>query len=167
MPIRPRKGIAKRGNTNGIPPGGIESLIYGYSFFEEPFKNDDERAACWKKHRKFILGFQGGPGEDSLRDDFYPFLDRPKAWWDYDAPGSRLYASCLNESCQKIPHCPVAQNILTEKPDCLNSYDHASYDSHAIRPELETTAAYLQRYGLLNKAEKEYLEKKAVNSCLM
>lgn len=166
MPIRPRKEIANRA-PGGPSPAQLDDLLHGYAFFEDPFKTADERRACWRKHRTFILSLQGKTALDG--GEYFALGTRPHAWWTFDAPGPRQFIACTNSWCPFFAGCPVVQNIPTGSPACLiragdDRTGKGSFDGlykiecvgHAFRiylPTRETEADFLRRHGLLNAVE--------------
>lgn len=171
----------KRINRGWISGGGltgpqIEDLILGYCFFEEPFKDNEERRECWKRNRDFIMGLQGksvqGEAFGLSNGVYFDYGTRPSAWWKYEVPGQRRFISCTNDFCPKFSQCPVTQNIPTEAPDCVirkgedrkdkNSFDGlyrlecVGFNFHIFLPIQESEKNYLKRHGLLNEAEKRY-----------
>ena len=165
MPIRPRKEIQKR--TGVVTGPELENLILGFSFFDDPFKNDQERRKCWKKHRTFIMSLQGKPARGEVfglsSGNYFDLLTRPAAFWAYDAPGGRRFISCSNDFCPYFAECGPAKNIPTESPDCIiraGSFksECVGHDFKIYEPARETEAEFLQRHGLLNETEKQYIE---------
>lgn len=174
MPVRPKKRISTRAGGLGITGPELEDLIFGYSFFEEPFKNAAAREKCWKKNRNFILNLEGkavqGESFGLSRGVYFEVGTRPAAWWNYDSPGRRRFISCTNDFCPFFAGCPVAKNIPTEGPNCViregedragkSSYDGwlkiecVGHDFKIWEPIRETEWAFLQRHNLLNEKEK-------------
>jgi len=177
MPVRPKKGITRRTAGGGLTTPELENLILGFSFFDEPFTNDQERRQCWIKNRLYIMSLQGKAGQNEAMSFgvdkiYFDFGFRPAAWWAYDSPGQRRFVACSNNFCSHFSQCQVAKNISTENPGCVirkdeqhkgDSFDGlyrlecVSHDFKIFLPQRETEKEFLQRHGLLNEPEKVQL----------
>ena len=159
MPLRPRK-VVRRTKATGLTEMEIQDLVTGYCFFDEPFRNDEERRKCWKKNRAEILALQGKPIEGEASGVYFDFFTRPHAWWRFNAPVPRLFVKCSNDFCRYFSECPVPKNIPTETPDCLISEDVfrtecVSHNFRVYTPERETEKEFLKRNNLLTEEEKK------------
>jgi hypothetical protein len=156
----------------------LEHLLRGFVFFDEPFKDDQERRECWEKHKTYIMSLQGQAVQAEAfglsQGIYFDFGKRPQAWWRYDAPGARLYVSCKNDFCPDFPGCVVAQNIRRKMPACVIPRDErdkgSSFDGlyrlecvgHKFKiflPTIESEDNFLERHNLLNEVEKKALAK--------
>ncbi|MGA2462772.1 MAG: hypothetical protein ABSH06_00270 [Thermodesulfobacteriota bacterium] len=182
-----RKRIS-RGRINGaggeLTGPALEDLLHGYSFFDEPFKNDRERRECWEKHRNFIMSLQGKPVQGEVfgltNGVYFDFFTRPAAFWAYDSPGPRLFISCKNDFCSYFAQCPVAKNIPTEIPQCIicdgedregkSSFEGiykiecVGHKFQIYEPQKESEIDFLQRHALLSEVELRHIEETKVTN---
>ena len=180
---RSRNRVAGAGGELTGP--ALEDLLHGYSFFDEPFKNDRERRECWEKHRNFIMSLQDKPVQGEVfglsNGIYFAIGTRPAGWWAYNASGPRLFISCSNDFCPYFSECPVAKNIPTEAPDCLicegedregKSFycglfkiECVGHDFKIYEPQKESEIDFLQRHALLSEVELRHIEEtKATNN---
>ena len=91
MPTLKRRMPSRRETESTLTGAQVSHLLCGFAFLGpmDPFRDDEQRRECWKKHRSYLIhgahGYEGGavPGLDSLVAA--PEKGRlPKAFYDYE-----------------------------------------------------------------------------------
>lgn len=160
---RTRRSRNRIANGSGLTLYELEDLLHGFVFFEEPFKDDDERRKCWKKNRAYILSLMGKPcaGETMALTNgvYFEYGTRPHAWWRFDAPGDRLFVKCENSFCPFYVTCPVANGKPTENPDCviMEGEDRKGKGSFEGKFKIESVGNHFQIFLPIQESERDFL----------
>lgn len=146
MPYRPKKRIQRKSEM-GLTHAQVTRLINGVNILDcdkDCFPSGTDLRKVWKKNKQSIMALQGKLVDhneifEMQRGSIYfEYGTRPWGWWQFDAP-EPLRLLRVEPPSQEPEGCPVWARIPTEV--------------------YESEVAYLERHGLLTKAEKAFSER--------
>lgn len=134
----------------------LRALLDGVCFFE--FDDEEHRRQTWEKHRDAILAewIELHPGT------------RPWAWWEYDRPDDLRRRIHLPD--ELLTQFQDTQGVRLERDEAANpgKWYWTKDPPHWGIPQpfgngsdlFEAESDYLERHGLLTRAERRALEEK-------